>query len=194
MASPTEYINIPSFGANSWKSPVATAVDLPANGNKVGDVRVVQDTGIIYEWNGSSWVGTSAPGSAVTSLNGLVGAVTLIAGANITITPGASTLTISSLSGGGGGISRSVSSVSTATAAGATAKTDYVYFVSGTTTLTLPTAVSNSNLYTVKNTGGNTVTIATTSSQTIDGSLTITLPVANTSVDIVSDGSNWRIV
>ena len=101
MASPTEYINIPSFGANSWKSPVATAVDLPTNGNKVGDVRVVQDTGIIYEWNGSSWNETAGPGAAVTSLNGLVGALTLIAGANITITPGASTLTISSFSSGG---------------------------------------------------------------------------------------------
>jgi hypothetical protein len=101
------------------------------------------------------------------------------------------------ITGGTGtsGITRSVSSVSASTTAGSAANTDYVYLVSGTTTLTLPTAVGNSNLYTVKNTGVNTVSIATTSSQTIDGSSSpITLPVANTSLDLISDGSNWRII
>lgn len=92
------------------------------------------------------------------------------------------------------GIVRSVSSISSPTTAGATAATDYVYLVSGTTTLTLPTAVGNSNLYTVKNTGVNTVTIATTSSQTIDGSTTASLPVANTSLCIISNGTNWAVV
>lgn len=87
-----------------------------------------------------------------------------------------------------------VSSVSTATAAGSLQNTYYVYFVSGTTTLTLPTAVGNVNLYSIKNTGVATVTIATTSAQTIDGSTTASLPVANTSLSLVSDGSNWRIV
>ena len=94
----------------------------------------------------------------------------------------------------GGGISRSVSSVSTTTSAGSTAKTDYVYLVSGTTTITLPTAASNSNLYTIKNVGSGTVTIATASSQTIDGSLTATIPVKGTSLDLISDGSNWNVV
>jgi len=96
--------------------------------------------------------------------------------------------------GGGSGITRSVNSISSPATAGSTASTDYVYFVSGTTTLTLPTAVSNTNKYTVKNTGSNTVTIATTSAQTIDGSSTASLPVPNTSLDLISDGSNWRIV
>jgi hypothetical protein len=89
---------------------------------------------------------------------------------------------------------RSINSISTNTNAGALAATDYVYFVSGTTTLTLPTAVGNSNRYTVKNTGVATVTIGTTSSQTIDGSASATLSVANTSLDLISDGSNWRVV
>jgi len=95
---------------------------------------------------------------------------------------------------GGGGFLRSITPVSGPTTAGATAGTDYVYFVSGTTTLTLPTAVGNTNRYTVKNTGSNTVTIATTSSQTIDGSSTINLTVAADSVDLVSDNSNWQII
>lgn len=96
--------------------------------------------------------------------------------------------------GSSSAITRTVSAISSPATAGATASTDYVYLVSGTTTLTLPTAVSNTNLYTVKNTGSNTVTVATTSSQTIDGSSTITLPVANTAVGLISDGSNWRVI
>lgn len=98
-------------------------------------------------------------------------------------------------SGGTGmsGISRSIASVSSPTTAGATANIDYVYLVSGITTLTMPTAVGNQNKYTVKNTGSNTVTIATTSGQTIDGSASITLPVANTSVDLISNGANWNV-
>jgi hypothetical protein len=95
---------------------------------------------------------------------------------------------------GGSGITRSVGSIAAPVTAGAAAATDYMYFVSGTTTLTLPTAVGNTNRYTVKNTGVATVSIATTAAQTIDGSASpITLPVANTSLDLVSDGANWRI-
>jgi fructose-1,6-bisphosphatase/inositol monophosphatase family enzyme len=96
-------------------------------------------------------------------------------------------------SGGGSGITRSIASVSTATTAGATAVTDYVYLVSGITTLTLPTAVSNLNKYTVKNTGSNAVTVATTSSQQIDGTTTITLNPLD-SVDLISNGTNWYII
>jgi fructose-1,6-bisphosphatase/inositol monophosphatase family enzyme len=96
-------------------------------------------------------------------------------------------------SGGGSGITRSIASVSTATTAGATAATDYVYLVSGITTLTLPTAVSNLNKYTVKNTGSNAVTVATTSSQQIDGTTTITLNPLD-SVDLISNGTNWYII
>lgn len=91
-------------------------------------------------------------------------------------------------------LARQINNISTATGAGSAGNTDYVYFVSGTTTLTLPTAVGNTNLYTVKNVGANTVTIATTSAQTIDGSASATLPVSNTSLDLVSNGTNWNIV
>jgi hypothetical protein len=101
---------------------------------------------------------------------------------------------INAAGGGGSGITRSVNSISTATTAGSTASTDYVYFISGTTTLTLPTAVGNTNRYTLKNTGTNTVTINTSSSQTIDGSTSITLAVRYTALDIVSDGTNWNII
>jgi hypothetical protein len=90
------------------------------------------------------------------------------------------------------GFTRSISSISSPTTAGSTANTDYVYFVTGTTTLTLPTAVGNTNRYSVTNFGTNTVTVATSSSQTINGSTTITMP-AGMSVDVISNNANWAI-
>lgn len=96
--------------------------------------------------------------------------------------------------GAGAGITRSVNSISSDTAAGATASVDYVYIVTGTTTLTLPTAVGNTNLYTVKNTGSGVVSIATTGGQTIDGAASpLQLVTQYTSVDLISNGSNWDI-
>lgn len=94
----------------------------------------------------------------------------------------------------GSGINRSISSISTNTSAGAASSTDYTYLVSGTTTLTLPTAVGNTNRYIVTNVGSNTVTVGTTSAQTINGASTVTLPVTTTSYDFVSDNANWHIV
>ncbi len=93
---------------------------------------------------------------------------------------------------GGSGISRSVSSISSNTTAGATAQTDYVYFVTGTTTLTLPTAVGNLNRYTVKSISGTTV-VAGDGVETIDG--TNTIGIANEdSVDLISNGTEWKVV
>jgi len=94
----------------------------------------------------------------------------------------------------GAGITRSINNISINTTAGASSSTDYVYLISGTTTLTLPTAVGNTNRYTLKNIGINTVTINTTSSQTIDGSTSITMAVQYTAVDVISDGTNWNII
>jgi hypothetical protein len=93
-----------------------------------------------------------------------------------------------------GGNTRVVTSVAVDTTAAAAASTDYVYFVSGTTTLTLPTAVSNTNRYTIKNTGVAIVTVAFTGSETGDGSATVSLDTANMSLDFISDGSNYFIV
>lgn len=102
-------------------------------------------------------------------------------------------ITVSATGGGGGGTVRSINSISVDTSAGSTSGTDYVYLVSGTTTLTLPDATANTNLYTVKNVGTGVVTIATTSAQTIDGSLTIVMPVQYTAVDLISDTANWNV-
>ena len=74
--------------------------------------------------------------------------------------------------------------------------TDNLVIVSGTFTITLPTAVGvTGKPYTVKKTdSGTTTTIATTASQTIDGATTRTILVQYESVTMVSDGSNWHVV
>lgn len=94
---------------------------------------------------------------------------------------------------GGGGSVRSINNIAVDTAAGSTAGTDYVYLCTGTLTITLPTAVGNTNLYTIKNVGTGVITVATTSSQTIDGALTQVMPVQFTSIDVISDTANWNI-
>jgi len=91
-------------------------------------------------------------------------------------------------------LQRSINVVSTTTSAGSVAGTDYIYLVSGTTTITLPTPVGNTNQYTIKRVGTNTVSIATTSG-TIDGSASpITINVQYASLTLVSDGTNWNII
>lgn len=63
-------------------------------------------------------------------------------------------------------------------------------------TVTLPTAVGISGrVFRIKRTssGANTVTIATSASQTIDGATTQILNVQNVSVDVISDNSNWQL-
>ena len=65
---------------------------------------------------------------------------------------------------------KSINTVSINTNAGSASSTDYVYLASGTINITLPTAVGNQNLYTIKNVGTGVITVDTTSSETIDGS------------------------
>lgn len=124
------------------------------------------------------------------------------AGANVTLTytnnntTKFTDLTIASSGGGGGsviGTTRSINTISTSQTAGNTSLTDYVYICSAGINLTLPDAVGNSNLYTVKNTSTSSVLVSTTVSETIDTSTTLILPVQYTSVDLISDGSNWEI-
>jgi ATP-dependent phosphoenolpyruvate carboxykinase len=60
-------------------------------------------------------------------------------------------------------------------------------------TLTMPTAVSNTNRYSIKNKGVNTVTVAFDGTETGDGSTTLSLQ-PNASVDLISDDSNFFIL
>jgi hypothetical protein len=67
----------------------------------------------------------------------------------------------------------------------------------GLVTITLPTAVGISGkIYTIKKVDGTSyaTTVATTSSQTIDGQSTFPLPNQWGGVNVQSDGANWVIV
>lgn len=92
-----------------------------------------------------------------------------------------------------GGGSRSVVSVTSSVTLGAASGTDYVVLIGASGAPTLPTAVGNTNRYTLKNVHTTNKTVATTSSQTIDGSTTVSL-TPNTSLDVVSDNTNWNVV
>jgi hypothetical protein len=133
-------------------------------------------------------------GKLVNSINGITGAVNIAAGSNITITPSGLTLTIASTASGG--FSRSINTITSSTTAGSTANIDYVYNgnTSGNIDLTLPTAVSNTNRYTVKNSNIGILTVLTTSSQTIDGITGYALSKQYQAIDLLSDNSNWFIV
>jgi hypothetical protein len=89
---------------------------------------------------------------------------------------------------------KSINSVSINTNAENNSNTDYIYFASNTITITLPTAISNTNSYVIKNVGTGRITINTTSSQTIDGSLTALINVQYLSLTLISDGANWNII
>ncbi len=104
-------------------------------------------------------------------------------------------VTFASSGGGGsvGGTVRSINTVSTSQTAGATAGTDYVYICSAGINLTLPDAIGNTNLYTIKNTAASSILVTTTGGETIDTSSNLILPLQFTSVDLISDGSNWEI-
>ena len=93
----------------------------------------------------------------------------------------------------GSGITISINNISTTTTGAATVTVNYVYLCTTTFTYTQPTAVSNTNRYTIKNSGTGVITVLFTSGQTGDGSSTITLR-ANSSIDLISNNTNWIIV
>lgn len=71
--------------------------------------------------------------------------------------------------------------------------TNYIYLCSGTFTYTQPTAINNKSKYTLKNNGAGVITIAFTSTQTGDGSTRLTLR-QNSSIDLISDNTNWFVI
>ena len=71
---------------------------------------------------------------------------------------------------------------------------NYIYFVTGDTTCTLPTAVGNTSVYSIKNTDGGTVVITCQiGTETINTLASINLFPGN-SIKIISDGTNYQSI
>lgn len=87
-------------------------------------------------------------------------------------------------------------SVTTATVLAADPGTAYVVYVGSGGAPTLPpsaTAAAGANRYTICNTHTAARTVACSGAETINGSTTVSLPIG-ASIDVYSDGTNWRIV
>lgn len=66
------FISIPGKGSSEWKASVDTAGDLPASGI-LGEIRLVQNPGQLFFWDGASWQALTSGGAGLASLNGQVG-------------------------------------------------------------------------------------------------------------------------
>ncbi|MFN8992731.1 MAG: hypothetical protein ACK5X3_03550, partial [Pseudomonadota bacterium] len=73
---------------------------------------------------------------------------------------------------------------------------DYVIdCTSGTFTVNLFTAVGNTGrILIIKNSGAGTITVDPNGTQTIDGSTTYILEIQYETLQIISDGTNWKII
>lgn len=94
---------------------------------------------------------------------------------------------------GTGGTVRSISTVSVSSIFGDASGTDYVAICNQGIKITLPTAVGNTNLYTIKNTSNSSVMVATTGGETIDDDANVILATKYTQIDLISDSINWNI-
>ncbi len=92
------------------------------------------------------------------------------------------------------GITRTRSVLSVSSTLAAASATDYVFFTNVGVNLTLPTALSNTNLYTIKNTAASSVLVSAPAGQDIDGSTTALMTTVNQSLSFISNGSVWGVV
>lgn len=88
-------------------------------------------------------------------------------------------------------LSRQVFNINTSTTADNISNIDYVYNISGGSTLTLPTAVGNTNEYKINNVDTIPCDIVADGVETIDGLSLFTLISQYDSITLISDGASW---
>lgn len=195
-----------------WKSPVATLLALPKNGNQVGDVRLVLSEEALYTWTDSgTWVQISGAGGAVgdfveTSGDTMTGDLIMEAGTMITlpdepvedsdvVNKGYLDAVIASLS-----TSPPIPTVSVS--ADYTFQPDdqlaLVDASGGDVTITLPADHTAGKVYEIKDWSGsvpaNNIVVVSADGDTIDLGADFTLTTQYQSVTVVSDGTNWYII
>jgi hypothetical protein len=89
---------------------------------------------------------------------------------------------------------KSVVSVTGTTTLGAVAGREYIVLLGSGAVATLPTAVSNTSIYHLKNVHTASLTVAVTSSQTIDGGTGSITVLPQQCYSLVSNGTNWVII
>lgn len=92
---------------------------------------------------------------------------------------------------GAGILTQSVVLVSTTATLAAAGAREYFYVLNSGAVPTIPTAVGNTSIYNIHNATGSPINLATTSSQTIDGSAGPLAIAAGAHYRLKSDGSNW---
>ncbi len=106
-------------------------------------------------------------------------------------------LSVTNLLNVAGSVSMAITTITTSTTLGPTHYTVLANAVLSTITVTLPTAVGiTGRIYNIKKIDitTNTVIIATTLSQLIDGSTTRAIYTPYETINVQSDGSNWHII
>lgn len=91
------------------------------------------------------------------------------------------------------GITRTIINTSGSITMGSTVLVDYVYIVTGAHTMSLPSASGNTNRYTVKNNHVAAITVDTAGAENVEGGASISV-AAGTSVDLISDNTNWWVI
>lgn len=188
--------NTPSLADGSGNTGDVYRVSVAGTRNfGSGNVTLIVGDYVIY--NGSIWQ-KSATTDAVASVAELTGIVTAsslktaLSLSNVDNTSDAnkpiSTATQTALNGK---LSRTVQTITGSTNLGSTG--DYIILINTGGVPTLPTAVGNTSLYLIKNITTDTVSVLTTSSQTIDGGSGLSL-MPQESYMLISDGSNWRVL
>jgi hypothetical protein len=199
-----------------WSTPAnGTVVSISAGTGITATPNPITSSGTIAIANTTVTAGTYGSSSAVAQVTiNAQGQVTSASNVGITIPSGnvtglgtMATQNANSVTITGGSISNvTLSNVSINTSivtktgnytAAAADETILVNASGGVVTITLPTAVGVAGkVYTVKkiDSSTNAVTVATTSSQTIDGVTTYSLANQYGGVNVQSDGSNWYII
>lgn len=71
-------MTVQSGNTQYWKDPVASLANLPSSGNTLGDIRMTLDDGVIYRWDGTTWLsGASVGAGQGLSLSGSTLAISL---------------------------------------------------------------------------------------------------------------------
>lgn len=168
------------------------------NSSSIGWTAANDDTYKRVDITASILIATGGGGGSLTvkEVDGTpnVASVTTIVVSNGTLTDDGSGQVTVTTGGGGGGITRTTSVVTANTTPAAAASTDYVFFCDSGLRVFMPTAISNTNLYTMKNTGSSSVLIVASVGQAIDGSTSALMPTTNESLTLISNNSVWGVV